>query len=143
MARISSGSLTRASSRSSRSVSTVVLPDPAGACSNTERRGSDASSRARVSESPSAGPSIANRSPCSTIAGRKIELVEPLECAFRDPADADRVAEVAGARLGIENRPAGEKIAGQAFQSCEPLERAQRPGLARSHSGGLHAPDAR
>jgi len=49
IARISSGASTAASSARKRAVSTVVLPEPAGACSSIERWMSSASRRARWS----------------------------------------------------------------------------------------------
>src|ERR1700733_1539426 len=110
-ARISSGSSTHSRRRRKRFVSTVVLPEPAGACSTTEIVGSIASARARASASSAARASLI---------GSLLEVVLIDKPALDDAAQAHHIAVLAGLRGRIHLCASQQKIAHERLDARAP-----------------------
>src|SRR6266513_5292104 len=129
MARIAPGWSTVHSRRRKRCVSMEVLPDPAGACSRIERRGSTARSRASASARAS--------SFLGGLGGSRGWL--HAAGALADAADVDDVTVVAGSGTRVDGRLAGEKAADQTREEGPPGAPLLCPGIRGARRS--HGPD--
>src|SRR6202034_3165316 len=131
MARICAGSSTAHSSFKKRCVSTAVLPEPAGACRRSERRGSVAARRASRS---------ACRAAAASLRSASLMRVD-LRFALGDAADVHDVAEGAGPGPGVDRGPALQEVADQPLDQGAPRALLSEPGIPAHAVRGLHGPD--
>src|ERR1700722_6110725 len=123
-ARISSGSSTLSRSRMNRAVNTVVLPEPAGACSTIERLGSVASSRARASAALLSGSIIEGHLKFLILGQRPVG----------DAAQVRHIAVAACLRRRVDHCAPLHEVAHQRLDACLPKIARLPPHLTRAHA---------